>query len=149
MIQWHLEFRDKSELKAYYKNPRKITRQQRDFLAGSVKRFGLIDKPIINLDGTIIGGHQRLALIKTKEIECWVPNRLLIPEEVEELNIRLNANHATWDYDILANQFEFTDLLEWGIPESMMLDEFDIPSQSEQKEKKKKTKECPACGHEF
>jgi site-specific DNA-methyltransferase (adenine-specific) len=79
----------------------------------------MIDKPIVNLDSanTIIGGHQRKHVLEStgvKEIECWIPDRELTEREVEELNIRLNKNTGSWDFDVLANEFELDDLLEWG-----------------------------------
>jgi len=66
---------------------------------------------------TIIGGHQRKHVLEAsgvKEIECWIPDRELSDKEVEELNIRLNKNTGSWDFDILANNFELEDLKEWG-----------------------------------
>ena len=79
----------------------------------------MIDKPIVNADSanTIIGGHQRKHVLEAsgvKEIECWIPDRELSDKEVEELNIRLNKNTGSWDFDALANEFELDDLLEWG-----------------------------------
>jgi len=79
----------------------------------------MIDKPIVNADSlhTIIGGHQRKHVLEAsgvKEIECWIPDRELSDKEVEELNIRLNKNTGSWDFDTLANEFELDDLLEWG-----------------------------------
>jgi hypothetical protein len=38
-------------------------------------------------------------------------------KEVEELNIRLNKNVGEWDFDTLGNEFETSDLLEWGFTE--------------------------------
>jgi len=79
----------------------------------------MIDKPIVNLDSdnTIIGGHQRKHVLEAtgvKECECWIPDRQLTEREVEELNIRLNKNTGSWDFDTLANEFELPDLVEWG-----------------------------------
>ena len=79
----------------------------------------MIDKPIVNADSanTIIGGHQRKHVLEAsgvKEVECWIPDRELTGKEVEELNIRLNKNTGAWDFDVLANEFELDDLLDWG-----------------------------------
>lgn len=130
-LQWKLETRPISSLKNYSKNPRILSKEQAVHLEKSIDKFGLIDKPIINIDGTIIGGHQRIRTIKknkNKQIECWVPERILDEKEIEELNIRLNKNTGDWDWDILANQWEISDLLEWGFT----LEEFDIPTDIEQ-----------------
>lgn len=126
-MQWHLEIRKISDLKDYHKNPRTLSKQDADHLQKSLEKFGLIDKPIINPDGVIIGGHQRKRILKKiglKEIECWVPDKPLEVKEIEELNIRLNRNTGEWDWDILANQFEVTDLVDWGFS----LDELSLES---------------------
>lgn len=116
-ILWTLEKRKLKDLKDYAKNPRTLTKDQEAHLSASIEKFGLIDKPIVNLDGTLIGGHQRKRVLKKlglKEVDCYVPDRLLTEKEVEELNIRLNKNTGDFDFDILANQWETLDLLNWG-----------------------------------
>jgi len=108
-----------AELTDYYKNPRSLSEKEFKQLKTSLDKFGMIDKPIVNLDAsnTIIGGHQRKHVLEAsgvKECECWVPDRELSDKEVEELNIRLNKNTGSWDFDVLANEFELDDLLDWG-----------------------------------
>lgn len=130
---WHLEKRKISDLKEFAKNPRKITKTQFDHIKASIEKFGLIDKPFINTDNTIIGGHQRLRILQRlgyDELEVQVPNRSLTEKEVEELNYRHNENSGDWDYDILANQYELSDLLMWG----------EDPLNSEKEEKPVKTR---------
>jgi hypothetical protein len=107
------------ELTDYYKNPRSLSDKEFKQLKTSLDKFGMIDKPIVNADSanTIIGGHQRKHVLEAsgvKEIECWIPDRELSDKEVEELNIRLNKNTGSWDFDVLANEFELPDLVEWG-----------------------------------
>ena len=116
MIHWHIEKRKLADLKDHPKNPRKLDKDQADQLQKSLEKFGLIDKPIINLDNQIIGGHQRkniLKKMKLKEIECFVPDHMLEPEEVDELNIRLNKNTGDWDYDVLKD-WDPDKLVDWG-----------------------------------
>lgn len=103
----------------YTKNPRSLSEKEFKQLKTSLDKFGMIDKPIVNADSanTIIGGHQRKHVLETMgvtECECWIPDRELSDKEVEELNIRLNKNTGSWDFDTLANEFELDDLLEWG-----------------------------------
>lgn len=120
MIDWKLEKRKISDLKPNPKNPRRLSKHDAEHLEKSLERFGLIDKPIINPDGLIIGGHQRLSILgkkKGESIDCWVPDRTLSEKEVEELNIRLNRNTGEWDFDILANQWDLNDLLQYGFTE--------------------------------
>lgn len=125
MFGWHLEKRKISDLTPYHKNPRQLSEKECQQLKRSIARFGLADKPIVNIDNVIIGGHQRLEVLKELgyvEIECWIPSHALDDDEMEEFNIRLNRNQGTFDWDILANQFDEEDLFEWGF------DKFEIPS---------------------
>jgi len=120
MITWKIETKQIDELIPYSKNPRNLSEVQRRHLSDSIDKFGFIDKPVVNSDGTIIGGHQRVEVLRAKgaqEIECWIPDRQLEEKEVEELNIRHNRNNGEWDFDLLANSFEVGDLLTWGFSE--------------------------------
>ena len=121
-IQWHLETRRISELTPYFKNPRQLTSAQEKHLRISLEKFGVVDRPCINLDGTIIGGHQRINVlgVDQNDIEVMVPSRHLTDREIEELNIRLNKNTGDWDFDALANEWESYDLMGWGFsPEEL------------------------------
>jgi DNA modification methylase len=121
-IKWHLEQKKIEELKPFENNPRNITEKGLKDLSESIDRFGLAEPIVINTDNTIIGGHARYFALKErgeKECKCYIPNRKLTTKEVKELNVRLNKNIAgEWDFDILANAFEFDDLLEWGWEEN-------------------------------
>jgi DNA modification methylase len=124
MINWKLESIPIKELKDHPKNPRQINKEQLKHLENLIRKFGLIDKPIINLDKTIIGGHQRIKILKkmrTKTVECWVPDQQLTDENIDHLCIGLNLNQGQFDYDILANQWEPLDLLKWGFTEEQLL----------------------------
>ena len=156
MISWSLEKRPIKSLTSYPKNARSITKQQDAQLQSSIEKFGLADKPIINQDGTVIGGHQRLRILKRmghKEVECWVPNKPLEDKQMEELNIRLNKNTGIWDWECLANEWDIMDLLEYGFREEELDGVFKEEGESDEeqkpKKKKKKLAHCPACGHEF
>lgn len=116
-IEWHYETRKIDDLKPYHKNPRRINKDQLEHLKKNLSKFGLIDKPFINTDNIIIGGHQRLRILKRmgyEEITVQVPDRILTEKEVEELNYRHNENGGNFDYDILANQYDHLDLINWG-----------------------------------
>lgn len=122
---WSLKLISIDELRPFLNNPRYMTKHNATHLKESISKFGIIDKPIINSDNTIIGGHQRVTILKEMgytEIECWMTDRLLTEQEVKELCVRLNRNHGDFDLDILANDFEEEDLLDWGFTE------FEIPS---------------------
>ena len=153
-MKWNLVNKNICDLKEHPKNPRVLSKDQANHLKKSLDTFGLIDKPIINVDNTIIGGHQRLKVLLGlgyKEVECWVPENPLTDKEVEELNIRLNKNTGEFDFDILANEWDEIDLFEWGFTtEELGIEPIGVVSEEEKdEEEEKKLKMCPQCGHEF
>ena len=120
-IIWKLENKKVSELKEFAKNPRRLTEKGLKDLESSIKKFGIAEPIVVNADNMIVGGHGRkrvLEKLKIEQVDCYVPNRLLDDKEVDELCVRLNKNIAgEFDFDILANEFEMDDLLEWGFEE--------------------------------
>jgi DNA modification methylase len=116
-IRWTLKSFAIKDLKPLDKNPRKLTKEQYHHLKLSLDKFGIIDKPIVTFDGNIIGGHQRIKILKgegLQEVECWVPDQELSAKDIEELCIRLNKNVGEWDWDQLANTWNVDELKEWG-----------------------------------
>lgn len=116
-IIWTLQPRQLEDLYELEKNPRLMSKEQRYKLLACIEQFGLIDKPIVNLDGQIIGGHQRIRILLDEgisTIECWVPDRLLDQREVEILCLSLNRQSGDWDWDKLANYFDIETLLKSG-----------------------------------
>ena len=108
------------KLKAATYNPRQISTKQYKDLKESINKFGLVDPIIVNEYFTenyyvVIGGHQRLKICKElgyKDIGCIILN--LNKEQERELNIRLNKNTGDFDMDILANEFDIDQLVDWG-----------------------------------
>jgi len=152
MIQWTLEKRAIKDLKPHPKNPRQLSNDQERQLIKSLEKFGLADKPIINTDGMIIGGHMRLKILQKqgyKEVECNVPDHQLSEKEVDEMNLCLNKNSGDWDWDILANEWDITQLIDCGFkPEELELNLDDVQT-GDKKPKDKKMQCCPKCGHEY
>jgi DNA modification methylase len=122
-IVFHTEKRQVKSLIPYDKNPRFLTPEQELQLTESLSKFGLVEIPAINADGTLIAGHQRVTiLIKLgrgdEEIDVRVPDRQLTEDEFKEYNIRSNANTGSWNVELLATAFD-TDLLsDWGLETS-------------------------------
>ena len=105
-MKWQAERRLISDLSPAEYNPRQLTEKQAKDLATSIERFDLADPIIINLDNKIIGGHQRINILKSRgvvEVDVRVPDRQLTQDEEMELNLRLNRNLGEWDFDALAN----------------------------------------------
>lgn len=113
-----------SELKPAEYNPRQITKKQVKDLKDSIEKFGIVDPLIINSDNTIIGGHQRFAILNeaSKRVDWEDPPKVpcvildLSKEQERELNVRLNKSGGEWDFDLLSN-FEIEELKDWGFKE--------------------------------
>jgi len=100
-------------------NPRILTKKQHADLKRSFKKFGYVEICVINLDNTIIAGHQRTHVMKDlgwidREIEVRSPNRQLTKKEFDEYLIRSNQNGGSFDWELLGNDFEVDELIEWG-----------------------------------
>lgn len=109
MINWHLEKRKISELKNWDKNPRTISEKAFKELEQSVDTLGNFEPLVINVDGTVIAGNQRLRLETKKgnnEVDVYVPERELTEEEIKKIGVISNRHSGEWDMDILANEFE-------------------------------------------
>lgn len=140
-LEWKTEKRKINDLVPYEHNPRQMTEKQNKDLTKSLEKFNLVEIPAINVDGTILAGHQRLRIMQTvgrgdEEIDVRVPNRQLTEKEVQEYNIRSNKNTGEFDFDILANAFETEDLLDWGFDPTELkietpIDEDDAPAVGE------------------
>ena len=103
---WQTEKRKIKDLIPFENNPRKISDSQREVLKNSLIKFNLVELPVINLDGKIVVGHQRLAVLNLlgrgdEEVEVRVPNRLLDKEEFEQYLLTSNRNSGDWDWKIL------------------------------------------------
>lgn len=128
-ITWSLEQRSVKSLLENSKNPRKMTKDQAEHLKSSVAKFGFCEPIVINLDGSIIGGHMRLKTAKTlgyNEVDVYVPSRSLTQDELDELTIRLNKNVGEWDFDILANSWDPAKLINWGFEEKELSIDIDL-----------------------
>lgn len=117
MILWKVEKRKIGELYENSGNPRVLSEDQGNHLRKSLERFGLCQPIVIQPDGLIIGGHQRVSLLKKmglEEVAVNVPDRNLSNEEYNELTLRLNKNVGDWDFDLLSTFFETENLVEVG-----------------------------------
>src|SRR3990167_6685009 len=65
-IIWHSQKRKISELKPAPYNPRELTEKQAQDLATSLELFNLAEPIVINQNNTIVGGHQRINILKAK-----------------------------------------------------------------------------------
>tara|TARA_R110002051_G_scaffold98296_1_gene168429 strand:+ start:91 stop:1335 length:1245 start_codon:yes stop_codon:yes gene_type:complete len=100
-------------------NPRKLTTEEHQQLKDSLTRFGIVDPVIVNThserENILVGGHQRVRLWREMGNETIPAVEVNLDYDKErELNIRLNKNVGSWDFDIMANNFDVEELKEFG-----------------------------------
>ena len=96
-----------SELHPASYNPRKKLKKgdkEYEKIKQSLLKFGYVDPIIVNKDLTVIGGHQRLTVLKDLDYEtakCVIVD--LFKEDEKALNIALNKITGQWDDQLLAD----------------------------------------------
>jgi DNA modification methylase len=85
----------------------------------------LVEIPVINADGTLIAGHQRLKILlrqgKGEEyIDVRYPSRQLTEDEFKEYLIRSNVQTGEFDSRVLADNFDLSVLESWGVPPDVL-----------------------------
>lgn len=167
-------------MKHYHRNPRQITKRQFADLRDSLRKLGDLSGIVHNLEtDEIISGNQRMEVFDIAQAQIEITERREEPDEqgtvatgwvhwqgaryayravmwdeqtAAEANIRANKAGGGWDFDTLANEFDVSDLLEWGFSEGELqivpnFEPVGVEEQGRLDEKKKVI--CPECGHEF
>lgn len=89
-------------------NPRKKLKKgdkEYEKIKKSIVGFGYVEPIIVNYDGTVIGGHQRLTVLSDlgyKEVQC-VQVRIEDENKVKALNVALNKITGAWNEELLAD----------------------------------------------
>ena len=119
-------------------NPRKINDKQKQDLTDSIKRLGFVEPVIVNVNeerkNIIISGHQRVKVAKEMGFETVPCIELdLTRDKEKELNVRMNKAGGEWDWDILNQNFEVPELVEFGFLENEIIgadiiDDIDLPA---------------------
>jgi len=138
----------------YHKNPRQITTKQMTMLAHDLAELGDLSGIVHDLNtDEIIGGNQRSKIFDLAKLNIVLTEELPEPDEqgtvalgyvlwqgkkyayravrwdaktAEKANIVANKAGGTWDFDILADNFELDELLDWGFePFELGLDDSD------------------------
>lgn len=132
-------------------NPRKkLKKKDKEYIKikNSIDKFGYIDPVIINSDYTVIGGHQRLTVLKDlgyTEIDCVVVD--VDKNNEKALNVALNKISGDWDLELLKDLFldlkiedfdlsitgfediEISDII--GEESEAKEDDFEVPNENE------------------
>lgn len=116
---------NKGQVEGLPSNPREWTRTDLDHLITSIKETpellearGLIVYPH---EGKyiILGGNMRFsALREMNEVDapCYVMPEDTPIEKLREIIIKDNGAFGSWDYDMLANEWDDLPLADWGVP---------------------------------
>ncbi len=126
-ITWSNEQRRLADLVPWPRNPRQIKRDQADRLKRSFADFGQVETIAIGPENQVYNGHQRLNVLMAEHgpdymVDVRVASRALTEKERERLTVYLHKGAAgEWNFDLLANEFEFDELVEWGFDEKELL----------------------------
>lgn len=96
------------QLKPAAYNPRKQLKpgdKEYEKIKKSIQEFGYVEPIIVNYDMTVIGGHQRLTVLKNlgyEEVQCVVVH-IEDEHKVKALNIALNKITGAWNEQLLAD----------------------------------------------
>jgi len=133
-------------MKLYHKNPRQITERQFTDLRRWLRELGDLSGIVHDLNSDeVIGGNQRARVFDVNQCEVtltegphepdeqgtvalgyvtWEGKRYgyrqvrWTEEQAAKANVVANKAGGGWDWDVLANEFEVGDLLEWGFDEA-------------------------------
>lgn len=122
-------------------NPRLIDESKLEKLKASIEEFPemLEKRPlIVNSNYEVLGGNMRLKASKELELKELPVIKVNWPEEKQkEFIIKDNVAFGEWDVDLLHDEFDLSDLEEWGLDifddindESGDIEEIDTFSES-------------------
>ena len=100
-------------------NPRKKLKpgdSEFEKIKNSINEFGYVDPVIVNKDLTVIGGHQRISVLKTlgfNEIDCVIID--IDKTKEKALNIALNKISGEWNKELLADLIKDLQSLEYNV----------------------------------
>ena len=120
-LSWKTERRKVNDLVPYSKNPRSISEKQLSDLKKSLKKFGLVEIPAIDIDNKIVAGHQRLKVLQLlgqgeEYIDVRIPDRKLTQQEFDQYLISSNSLGGDWDFEALKS-FDLDLLQQAGFDE--------------------------------
>jgi DNA modification methylase len=108
-----------SQVKSNPNNPRLIKNDKFKKLVKSVQDFPemLELRPIVVDENMIVlGGNMRLkACIEAGLKEVWIEVANLTEQQKKEFTIKDNVGFGEWEWDMLANEWEQTELEDWGL----------------------------------
>ena len=116
---------NKGQIAGLPANPRQWTRDDVERLARSIEETPeLLDaRPLITIPHggrqVVLGGNLRLAALKRlgrKEAPVYVLPEDTPSDKLREIVVKDNGAFGSWDFDMLANEWDDLPLLDWGVP---------------------------------
>jgi DNA modification methylase len=133
-LEWTTVQRRIADLIPQFINPRKISDKQMSDLKKSLKKYNLVEIPVVDLDDKILAGHQRIFALKIlgrgdEQIDVRIPNRRLTDKESKQYLIASNQLGGDWDYDLLKH-FDIEILTEAGFDDMELVSFWDKDNES-------------------
>lgn len=100
-------------------NPRKKLKPgdtEFEKIKNSITEFGYVDPVIVNKDLTVVGGHQRISVLKTlgfTEIDCVIID--IDKTKEKALNIALNKISGQWNKELLGELIQDLQSLDYDV----------------------------------
>ena len=105
-------------------NPRRMRADEYKKLVKSIEEdpemLALNPCWVFPFDGrfVVLNGNQRCEVLARKKVEKAPCKVIPADTPVEKLNryiVKINTHYGEWDWDMLANEWEATDLADWGV----------------------------------
>jgi hypothetical protein len=132
-------------------NPRYINKTNFKKLVNSLKEFPkmLEVRPLVVDENMIVlGGNMRLKALTEAGFKEVLIHQVLdwSEDEKNQFIIKDNSSFGSWDWEILANEWNMQKIVDWGVdlPKEMFADEDDPVQNNVQDELLKEI--CPTCG---
>lgn len=125
-----------AEIKKNDQNPRFIKDKAFKKLVNSIKAFPEmleVRRLVVDENMIVLGGNMRLRALKKAGI-IDVPIQQVIgwsEEQKREFIIKDNASFGEWDWDILANEWDSEQLIEWGVDVPILNEKLQIEGADE------------------
>ena len=135
-------------------NPRRMDKKGFEALKKSLRDFPemkQVREVVVDENLRILGGHQRIYALKdlgyedvtVKQVFGWTER------QKREFMIKDNTAAGEWDSDIIANEWDVTELEGWGLPSFKFGGPGGEGEQNNSSDKQGKTYTCPNCQESF
>lgn len=100
------------DIRPYWRNPRRLTKESTDAVARSIKEYGFINPIVIDKDNTIVAGHNRYqAMVQLGKSEVPCVRVDLTEDQAKAVRIIDNrtAELSAWDKNLVNELIDITD----------------------------------------